>query len=237
MDNFQIETAQNVAIEQNIANLGDRVLAYIVDILVIATYAILAIFLLGMISLSSRDTWVFMLIVGLPVFLYPLLAETFFNGQTLGKALLRTRVVKLDGSKAGFSNFAIRWLLGLLELGMTSGALALVVYLLNGHGQRLGDIAAKTTVISEKQQTFLHQTIGMEIPEDYQPEYPQVTVFSDNEIQTIKNLYQKAKRESNHAIIVSLSNKVSSMMEVTPKQRPLQFIDRIIADYNYYTQR
>ena len=81
MDNFQIETAQNVAIEQNIANLGDRVLAYIVDILVIATYAILAIFLLGMISLSSRDTWVFMLIVGLPVFLYPLLAETFFNGH------------------------------------------------------------------------------------------------------------------------------------------------------------
>ena len=39
MDNFQIETAQNVSINQNIANLGDRVLAYIVDVLVMLVVA------------------------------------------------------------------------------------------------------------------------------------------------------------------------------------------------------
>jgi hypothetical protein len=120
---------------------------------------------------------------------------------------------------------------------MTSGAVALVTYLLNGKGQRLGDIAAKTTVISEKQRIFLHNTLNVELPEDYQPEYPQVTVFSDREIQTIKNLFQKAKRESNHAIIVSLSKKTSGIMDVTPAQKPLQFLEKVIADYNYYTQR
>jgi len=177
MDNFQIETAQNVSIQQNIANLGDRVLAYVVDVLVIIAYIILTAFLLGSISLGSENTWVFMLVIGLPPFLYFLICETFWNGQSIGKALLRIRVVKLDGSKAAFSNYAVRWLLGIVELSMTSGAVALVTYLLNGKGQRLGDIAAKTTVISEKQRVFLHNTLNVEIPEDYMPEYPQVTVF------------------------------------------------------------
>ncbi|WP_304156596.1 RDD family protein, partial [Mesonia mobilis] len=98
MDNFQIETAQNVSINQNIANLGDRVLAYIVDVLVMIAYMILTSVLLGFLSLGMREQWVYMLIVGLPPFLYPMLSETFWNGQTVGKALLRIRVVKLDGS-------------------------------------------------------------------------------------------------------------------------------------------
>ena len=237
MDNFQIETAQNVSINQNIANLGDRVLAYIVDVLVMIAYMILTSVLLGFLSLGMREQWVYMLIVGLPPFLYPMLSETFWNGQTVGKALLRIRVVKLDGSRAGFSNFVIRWLLGLIELGMTSGSLALVVYLFNGKGQRLGDIAAKTTVISEKQRVFLHHTLNVDVEEDYQPQYPQVTIFNDNEIQTIKNLFQKAKRESNHAIIVSLSNKTSELMQITPNEKPIKFIEKVIADYNYYTQQ
>ncbi|HIB37545.1 RDD family protein [Mesonia sp.] len=237
MDNFQIETAQNVSIAQNIANLGDRVLAYIIDVLVIMAYIILTSILLGFISLGMREQWVYGLLVGLPPFLYPVLSETFFNGQSIGKALLRIRVVKLDGSKAAFSNFAIRWLLGLIELMMTSGAVALVVYLFNGKGQRLGDIAAKTTVISEKQRVFLHHTLNVEVKEDYQPEYPQVTIFKDREIQTIKNLFQKAKRESNHALIVSLSKKASEVMDVTPKEKPLKFVEKVIADYNFYTQQ
>ena len=69
MDNFQIETAQNVSINQNIANLGDRVLAYIVDVLVMIAYMILTSVLLGFLSLGMREQWVYMLIVGLPPFL------------------------------------------------------------------------------------------------------------------------------------------------------------------------
>ncbi|SHI56136.1 Uncharacterized membrane protein YckC, RDD family [Mesonia phycicola] len=237
MDNFQIETAQNVSINQNIANLGDRILAYLVDILVIIAYIISVTIVLGFISLGLREQWVFMLVIGLPPFLYSLICETFWNGQSIGKALLKIRVVKLDGSKASFSNYAIRWLLGMIELSMTSGAIAMVTYLLNGKGQRLGDIAAKTTVISEKQRIFLHHTVNTDVPEDHQPEYPQVTIFTDNEMQTIKNLFQKAKKENNHAIIVSLAKKTSSMMDITLKEKPLLFLEKVIVDYNYYTQQ
>ena len=121
--------------------------------------------------------------IGLPLFLYHLLWEMFWNGRSPGKAVMKLRVVKLDGSKPSFSNYLLRWLLRIIDLTLTSGAVALVTILFNGRGQRLGDIAATTTVISEKKTMDLHRTLLIDIPEGYVPTYPQVTVFSDREMQ------------------------------------------------------
>ena len=46
MDQFQVETAQNVQIDHRVADLGQRMLAYIVDSIVIALYTIGVIYLL-----------------------------------------------------------------------------------------------------------------------------------------------------------------------------------------------
>ena len=97
MNNSQIETAQNVQLSQNIANLGDRSLAFLLDTLVIVAYELLMIFLVNSMALSGFSNWIFVLVFGLPPFLYHLLIEAFNNGQSIGKAALRIRVVKLDG--------------------------------------------------------------------------------------------------------------------------------------------
>src|SRR5690606_28454189 len=133
------------------------------------------------------DTGIIMgLTIGLPVTLYHLLWEMLWNGRSPGKAAMGLRIVKLDGTKPAFSNYILRWLLRIIDITATSGALALVSILLNGKGQRIGDIAASTTVITEKQTIQLSQIILTDIPDDYVPLYPQVTIFSDNEMQTIK---------------------------------------------------
>lgn len=237
MDNYQIETAQNVEISQNIANLGDRILAFLIDLLIIIAYALLTGITTSSLGLGSENEWIYMVVIGLPIFLYHLLMETFNNGQSLGKASMRIRVVKLDGSKAAFSNYAIRWLLRMVDISFTSGAVAIFTFLFNSKGQRLGDIAATTTVISEKQKISIHQTLMANIPEGYQPKYPQVTVFSDEEMQQIKNIFQKAKREQKHAVILALAEKSSTVMQVTPQENPFPFIETIILDYNFYTQQ
>ena len=237
MDNFQIETAQNVSINQNIGGIGERILAFIIDLLVIVGYFILIIIVLAALDLDPGDSWVFWLILGLPPFIYHLLWETFWDGKSPGKATMKLKVVKLDGSKPSFSNYLIRWLLRLLDITLASGAVAVVAILFRGNGQRLGDMAAGTTVISERQRVHFRQTILVDIPEDYVPTYPQVTVFSDAEIRKVKTIYMEAKRNADHNIILQLSNKVSSLMEITPQEKPLQFIAKVLADYNYYTQR
>ncbi len=237
MDNFQIETAQNIGIIQNVAGIGDRILAFIIDVMIIVAYVILVSLGMAGLGLDGGEQWVYYLIIGLPIFLYYLFWETFNKGQTPGKAALHIRVVRLDGSRPAFSQYIIRWLLRLVDISLSSGGVAVVTILLNGKGQRLGDMAAGTTVITEKKKVKLSQTLQVDIPENYIPTYPQVTVLKDKDVQQIKKLYKQAKYNGNHNIIVSLSQKISELIEVTPKERPIEFIDIVIKDYNYYTQQ
>lgn len=237
MDNFQIETAQNITITQNVAGVGERILAYLIDGLIMLSYALMISFVMGSLEMSQGEEWVFILVIGLPLFLYFLVWESLWNGQTPGKAALKLRVVKIDGSKPAFSNYVVRWLLRFIDITITSGSVAVVTILLNGKGQRLGDLAAGTTVISEKTQVNLRQTLLVDIPEDYQPTYPQVTVLTDKDVQDIKNLYQDSMRNSNYKIIRSLSEKVSDILQVSPEQKPTDFLKTVIKDYNYFTQR
>lgn len=236
MDDFQIETAQNIGIQQNVAGIGDRILAFLVDILIIVGYAILVSFAIAGLGLDQREQWVYYLTIGLPVFLYYLLWETFNNGQSPGKSALDIRVVKLDGSRPRFSQYLIRWLLRLVDISFSSGSIAVVTILLNGKGQRLGDLAAGTTVISEKKQLGLSQTLLVDIPDNYKPRYPQVTLLKDRDIQNIKSLYRKAKIQGNHRVIISLSEKISKILEVHPEERPEEFVQNVLRDYSFYTQ-
>ncbi|NHF61308.1 RDD family protein [Flavobacteriaceae bacterium TP-CH-4] len=237
MEQFQIETAQNISISQNTAHLGDRMLAYIIDSFVIMVYVILTIVLLVSMDVDPADQWAFYLLLNLPAFLYYLLLETFMDGKTIGKSLMNIRVVKLDGSKPNFSSYFIRWILRVVDVSLTSGGLAVLTILVRGKGQRIGDLAAGTTVISEKKRVSLQDTLLRELPVDYQAKFPQVTVFKDSEIQTIKELYDSAKRNGDHQIIVSLSDRIKKVTHIATDLKPIDFVDIVIKDYNFYTQQ
>ncbi|TRO66724.1 RDD family protein [Christiangramia sabulilitoris] len=236
MDNFQIETAQNISIQQNVAGIGERILAFIVDLVILIAYNVFSFLIIAGIKEDNGSLMMYYLVLGLPTFLYYLMWETFWDGRTPGKALLKIRVVRKDGSRPQFSNFLIRWLLRIIDISLTSGGLAVVTILLNGKGQRLGDIAAGTTVISEKQTIGIENSLGVDLPENYQPKYPQVTILSDSDIQEVKNLYQQARRAGQHHIILSLSKKLTELMDVTSDEKPLDFVQRVINDYNYFTR-
>ncbi|WP_411894426.1 RDD family protein [Winogradskyella sp. A2] len=236
MDEFQIETAQNVGIKQNVANIGDRMLGYLIDSAVILFYVIASILLLVALDLDMGDAWSIYLLVNLPAFLYYVLLETFWDGKTIGKSAMNTRVVKLDGSKPSFANYFVRWILRIVDVALTSGGAAVLTILIKGNGQRIGDIAAGTTVISEKKKVTINDTILKEIPVGYVPTYSQVTVLNDADMQKVKNLYDDAVLKGNHNIILNLHHRLIKVMAVDPKEKPVDFIAKVIKDYNYYTQ-
>ncbi|MBF8150798.1 RDD family protein [Winogradskyella sp. F6397] len=236
MDEFQIETAQNVGINQNVASIGDRMLGYLIDSAIILLYSIGAILLLATLNLDLGDTWAIYLLISLPAFLYYVLLETFMDGKTVGKVIMNTRVVKLDGSKPSFSNYFVRWILRIVDVVLTSGGVAAFTILLKGNGQRLGDIAAGTTVISEKQQVTIHDTLIKDIATDYVPTYSQVTMLNDKDMQTVKNLYDNAVRNGHHNIILNLHVRLLKIMAIETSEKPVDFVATVIKDYNYYTQ-
>ena len=236
MSHFQIETAQNVKIQQKVATVWDRILAYLIDFFVILAYIFITIAIMtGLADVSPFESIATSLVIGLPPFLYHLLMETFMNGQSIGKASMRLRVVNLDGSKPQFSGYLIRWLLRLIEISIASGAIAIVAILINGKGQRLGDIAAKTTVISERRKTGFQKIPFFEIDESYSPQYPQVATLKDKDLRRIKSIFEKAQRDENEAIFNKLSEKVSEQLGVDVNQSPQTFIKTVLKDYQYYS--
>ena len=237
MEQFQIETAQNITINQNTSHLGERMLAYLIDSFIILVYTVLVFVFLISLDIDMEDQWAFYLILSLPAFFYYLIFETLMDGKSIGKSAMNLRVVKLDGSKPDFANYFVRWALRIIDVSLTSGGGAVLTILIRGKGQRLGDIAAGTTVISEKKRVSLKDTLLRDLPSNYQPKFPQVTVFKDQEMQTIKELYDKARLNGNHNIIVSLDKRIKEVLGVQTALQPIEFVDVIIKDYNYYTQK
>ena len=211
-------------------------LGYLIDSAIILLYTICVILLLTTLDLDMGDSWAIYLLISLPAFLYYVLLETFTNGKTVGKMLMKTRVVKLDGSKPSFSNYFVRWILRIIDVALTSGGVAAFTILIKGNGQRLGDIAAGTTVISEKQLLTIHDTLIKDIPLDYVPTYSQVTMLNDSDMQTVKNLYDDAIRNGNHNIVVNLHHRLLKIMTIETNEKPVDFVAKVIKDYNYYTQ-
>jgi hypothetical protein len=145
------------------------------------------------------------------------------------------RVVSMDGSNASATKLIIRWLLRLVDITLSSGGIAVLLILFGGKGQRLGDIAAGTRVINLEQKPVLNQTV--ELHEDYQPKYPQVTVLSDQQINSIKVLKQAALESGDFQMIGKLAAKTAAIMEVDFDEKSLGFLERVIADHHYFTRK
>lgn len=238
MDEFKINTAQNVTINQNVALVTSRISAFLIDAFIIAAYYILLFILLNYLGLSDFEELNMMyLIASLPVFFYHLLFEVLMNGQTPGKYWVKIRVIKVDGSKPTFSSFILRWVLRIIDITISGGSLALLCLIFNRKGQRIGDMAAGTTVISEKQKIGLTDTILEDLDENYIPTFPQVTVLSDRDVQNIKMLFKESIASGNHSAILKLSNKIKELTNISSDLLPIDFINTVLKDYNYYTQK
>lgn len=230
-----IQTAQNVSIHQRVAPVTDRIFAYLLDyLIIIGIYLLILAFWFG-VDLGNTESFAFIMLMTLPIFLYDLLWETFNNGQTPGKMLLKVRVVNVDGSKVSFSSLLIRWLLRPIDISMTSGGIAIIFILLTGRGQRLGDIAAKTKVISERPQVTVKQLQQVQVPDDYVPVFTQVTVFNDEDMQKVNRIYKNAVSNRDHKLVLKLAAKLSEQMKVPfGETKPIDYVKQVIQDYHYY---
>lgn len=237
MEGIHIETAQHIQIRQRPAGLGDRVLAYFIDSFILVVYVILvSITAFGLIE-TGDGSIALAVALALPFLVYHLLFEIFMNGQTPGKYALGIRVVKLDGTKASVTEYLIRWVLRAVDLTLSSGGIAVLSILLGGKGQRLGDMAAGTTVISLKQSLPLGEELLVKVSDTHQPKFPQVVSLTDAQIRQIKEIRLEALRSHDFALIKRLAEKTGEMLQVSYEMKSLEFIDRVILDYEYYAQK
>lgn len=244
MSELSINTTQNVTINFTAASLGHRILAFGVDFLIICAYLISVFTLLAYTGLSDAlgrmDGWSQMAvqsILFLPVMFYSLIFETFFEGQSLGKKLLRVKVVKIEGYQASFGDYLIRWLFRLIDIVISSGIIGLFAIILNKKAQRLGDMAAGTSVISLRNNVNISSTILEEINADYKPIYPLVIKLSDNDVRIIKENFIRAKAGRDYELLEKLTTKIETVTGIKNQSgNNIDFINTVMKDYNFYTQ-
>lgn len=160
-DELQIETPEQIDVNLEIAGLGSRFIAQLID-WVIKWGLFLAILLLGAIvlamagvNISSGSIGKGMTALLVAVFYFFLLGWDIYyelrrNGQTPGKRSAGIRVLREDGGPVDFRAACIRNLLNIADMLPGLYLLGGLIVLLNQRGQRLGDMAAGTIVVRER---------------------------------------------------------------------------------------
>ena len=165
---WRIVTPEAVALDLEAAGLASRVIAALLDFLVfwMVVWAFTTVLSIGgaAVSASGADNSVLIAVVAAVGFFLLLLAwpvawEFATKGRSVGKMAVGIRVVTLEGAPIRFRHALVRGLLGVVELLLSLGSVALFVALSSRRFRRLGDHLAGTVVIRDRSATKPTQAI------------------------------------------------------------------------------
>lgn len=140
------------------ANLGSRIVAIIIDLIILSLVVVIIALPLGLLaglSAIGNPTQLFVARIAFFVsfmvlnVLVWLLYFTYFegtSGQTLGKKIMGIKVVKENGDQPSFMDALIRTILRIID-GIAFYLVGFIVILVSEKKQRLGDMAAGTIVV------------------------------------------------------------------------------------------
>ncbi|MFV1883627.1 MAG: RDD family protein [Balneola sp.] len=236
-----VETNQHVQLNYNPASTFDRILAFVIDGILILIYSWVVNLIWAFVTPSEFDfqssySWLLYLFVVLPIMFYHLVMEVTWKGYSVGKKLVGIRVTKVDGSRPQLGDYITRWLFRLFEITMTGGLVAILTTLLNGRGQRLGDISAGTAVIKTGRRITLEQTILAEVDLDYEPVFNQVIELTDNDVTIIREVLS-ARKNYDEMAWIKMMDRTRTLIEkktgaVNKEQETQDYLLTIIKDYN-----
>ena len=234
MNEVRIETAQNVVVRHEVAGIGHRIAAYLLDGVILAAW----IFVWAMLLIFTHPgedvaIIVAVTIIGIPYAFYHLVSELVMDGSSIGKRVMKIKVARMDGGQPRIGQYILRWLLrpidGIYGLG-------LVVMLINGRGQRLGDLAAGTTVISLKQRVELHQTLMTQVPPEHQVSFPEVVRLTDAQAAMIKEVIQTMYTGNRWQLVEEMAEKVRRAIGNNGDGlKSTEFLRVVLKDYVYLT--
>jgi len=156
-DLYRIETPEQIDVAYDIAGIGSRFLAALVDHILLALGLAIGCVLVAygadLLQLGF-DEFIVLTLFGIGVYLalcaYYIFWETIWNGQTPGKRLVGLRMVRTGGRPLGFLGSAIRNFIRLIDFLPVLYGLGMIVMFVDRRSRRLGDLAAGCIAIRER---------------------------------------------------------------------------------------
>ena len=231
---FEIRTAQNVPLALEPASVGQRIMATVIDIVIGIAWMLMTLWMLS--KMGADSFALLLLVVWLPPFLYHLVMEVLFEGRTVGKMVMSTRVARLDGAQPTLAQYLLRWLLRLVDVTVTSGVVAVVSVALTKRSQRLGDLAAGTTVVRQRRRLEWINVLYPMVPDDYEPVFPEAENLSDAEIRTVRAVIARLQISKGDRRAQALAERaqraVERRLDLEPTRlAPEAFLRTIVRDH------
>ena len=179
-DIYSLDTPESVSVGYDVAGVGSRFLAALIDALVLAAVLAALVIVTVLAGLNLRGTIAYaaaaigVLIINVVLLGYFVFFEIIWNGQSPGKRAMGLRVVKTSGYPITPVTALIRNVVRLVDWLPAFYAVGVITMIANRHARRLGDLVAGTMVIKEKRYASLsslssaRRTLAPSRPSDVQ---------------------------------------------------------------------
>jgi uncharacterized RDD family membrane protein YckC len=260
MSIIRVTTNFNIDLEFEAAPFYKRLSAWIIDTIVLIIYVFVAVQILDWVNKGGGDdaAWaVFMLLI-IPYLAYHLICEIFMNGQSVGKRILKIRVVNENGGQPAIGQYIIRWLIRTSDymvlvillyapqaaqygdysffwkVGIPFGLLFVDLILVNSKkNQRLGDLLAHTLVINTTRKQSINDTVFLDVASSYVPSFPQVMQLSDRDINALKGILDTVKKRNDYNLAEMATEKIKAHLKIDTTLPAYDFLETLLKDYNY----
>jgi uncharacterized RDD family membrane protein YckC len=259
MSIIEIATPFNIDLEFEITALHKRIIAYLIDFTLLVSYFVAMKFIYyGGFNGVDEDTLkshagIDILTISLPMLLYSLVTEVLMHGQTIGKKIMKIKVISLEGGEPTLGQFILRWmfkayewpfffgyaffsrevLIAYIFITFLLGLIVIIVIAVTKKNQRLGDIAANTVVVNTKSELTVHDTVFMHIQADYKVTFTEVLKLTDRDINTIKSVITSFYKSHNTQITNRVATKIKDALSIQTNMYDIDFLEKLLEDYNY----
>lgn len=244
MKSIEIETAQNIVIQFELAGFIQRALAFLIDSIIL--FILWFIFIL----ITGNAFYEIYQFGGAPIFIlssfivsYFFVFESLNNGQSIGKLALGIRVISADGSSPKYYDLLIRNIFILFDVLLSLGAVGFLFIASTEKSQRIGDLIAQTLVIkiTPENSYTLKDVLKISKSGDFTPEFPEIVKLTDDDILFIKNVISRYKRKSNEInkqIVIDLVDKIEAELGIVrpQKEKHIPFLNKLITEYVHLTR-
>lgn len=226
MQTKNAQTTHDDVAQYTIAATGERVLACVLDLIIKSVYVLFAAG--ALISLEVEIVWPYVVFVALPWILYHLLFEIFMSGQSPGKRAFQLQVMRIDGAVAGPGEFILRWVFASIDFYILTGIVALLIVVIGGKGQRLGDVIAGTHVV--RRQAIPNVVASQN---NYLATFPQVARLDPTDITLIQRAIDANREYENLQPTLMVADKFKELLTIQTHLSPSDFLNTLVKDYNH----
>lgn len=259
MPSIQINTPFNLSLDFELAGLHKRIFAYLVDLFILVIYSWgMRQFLYGVLDIRNENWYgIDIIFVSMPMLLYAMVSEVTMHGQTIGKKILGTRVMSLEGGEPTVSQYLLRWVTRFFEWPLVFGFVfpgfliiyqlvfvgffgifVIIIVAISKSNQRLGDLAAGTVIVDTKIKTHISETVFVDIEhKDYVVQFPEVMRLSDRDINSVKSIFDMAVKKGDLKLADTTAEKIKKHLKIQTSLAPVDFLETVLLDYNYLSTK